>query len=189
MNEITLSRPGGLAQWLGLYRLYMSAFPAAERKPFAMIVKMYRKGVSDIWCISRNGEFAGLAITINSPELILIDYLAVRSRCRGQGIGSAALKALRRTYAGKGVFLEIESTYDDAPNKAERERRKRFYLGCGMEELNVMVWLFGVKMELLGWDCRIDYDAYHAFYRDNYNAWAAEHIQKAEHPRESNTEE
>lgn len=189
MNDLTLVRPRGLARWLRLYRLYLSAFPASERKPFPMIVKMYRKGVTDIWCMERNGEFLGLAITINSDELILIDYLAVSRRCRGQGIGSAALGALRRMYAGKGVFLEIESTYEDAPNREERLRRKQFYLGCGLKELNVMAYLFGVKMELLGWDCRMDYEGYQAFYRDHYSPWAADHISRAVHPKEKETEE
>jgi len=35
-------------------------------------------------------------------------------------------------------------------------------------------------MELMGFDCRLTFDQYHAFYRDNYNQWAADHIQEAE---------
>ena len=96
--------------------------------------------------------------------------------------GSAAeiLQLMRSHYAGKGVFLEIESVYEECDNKAERIRRKHFYEKCGMTSMEEFVWLFGVKMELMGFDCKLSYEQYHAFYRDNYNQWAADHIQKAE---------
>jgi hypothetical protein len=35
-------------------------------------------------------------------------------------------------------------------------------------------------MELMGFDCHLTFEEYHNFYRDNYNQWAADHIQKAE---------
>ena len=49
-----------------------------------------------------------------------------------------------------------------------------------MTPMNVFVELFGVDMELLGFDCQLSFEEYHDFYRDNYNAWAAEHVKKAE---------
>jgi GNAT superfamily N-acetyltransferase len=178
MCHFDLIAPKGFAQWARLYKLYLTAFPAAERKPFSMIVSMWKKGRTDIWCLRRNGCFAGLAITINGPDVILLDYLAVAEKCRSQGMGTAALRALREMYDGKGLFVEIESTREAAPNLPQRLRRKRFYLSCGMAEMHTMAKLFGVNMELLGYDCLLDYDQYKAFYRDNYNHWAAEHIEK-----------
>lgn len=178
METILLKKPSGICTWLKLYRLYLSAFPAAERKPFSMIVRMYRKGKTDIWCVEKGGKFSGLAITINGPDLILLDYFAVAEGCRGQGIGAAALESLMRLYGGKGFFLEIESTLENAPNLPQRQRRKAFYLRCGLEELHTTAKLFGVNMELLGVRCRMDYERYHAFYRDNYNQWAADHVEK-----------
>ena len=182
MNRITLDPPKGLLQWLRLYKLYRTAFPRAERKPFFIILDSWRKDKMDIWCLRREGHFAGLAITINGKQLTLIDYLAVAENCRGTGIGTAALAALREQYLGKDVFLEIESVYENAPNQAERQRRKLFYLNCGLTPMQVMVTLFGVKMELLGFDCRITYDQYLAFYRENLGKWAAEHISSECHP-------
>lgn len=178
METISLKKPAGICVWRKLYKLYLSAFPTAERKPFSMIVGMYRKGTTDIWCIYRQDTFSGLAITINGPDLILLDYFAISECCRGQGIGAAALDALQRLYGDKGFFLEIESTLEDAPNLSQRQRRKAFYLRCGLEELHTTAKLFGVNMELLGVRCRIDYDRYRSFYRDNYNQWAADHIEK-----------
>lgn len=177
-----MERPRGIGGWLRLYRLYRQAFPASERKPFSIMVKMYRRGKTDLWSILRGGRFVGLAITINGKNAILLDYFAVEKSCRGMGIGSAALGLLRRAYVGRGVFLEIESVWEDAPDLEQRRKRKAFYLANGMEPMNVMVRLFGVKMELLGWDCRLDFSGYRAFYRDNYSPWAAERISEEIHP-------
>ena len=53
-----------------------------------------------------------------------------------------------------------------------------------MTPMNVFVELFGVDMELLGFDCKIDYDTYHSFYRDNLGDWVCKHIAPAEYPKE-----
>ena len=180
MDLLTFAAPKGLCQWAEIYMLYRKAFPRAEKKPFSMIVNMYRKGSSDVWRFAREGKFAGLIITINGGKHILLDYLAVDEAQRGTGIGTEILQQMRSHYEGKGVFLEIESVYEDCDNKAQRIRRKHFYEKCGMTSMEVFVWLFGVKMELMGFDTQLSYEEYHAFYRDNYNQWAADHIQKAE---------
>lgn len=172
--------PRGLRQWAEIYKLYQKAFPASEKKPFAMILKMHRKGATDVWRFARDGKFAGLIITINGENHILLDYLAVDEGQRGTGIGSQILQLMRKHYTGKGVFLEIESVYEACDNKEQRLRRKHFYEKSGMTSMEVFVWLFGVKMELMGFDCHLTFEEYHAFYRDNYNQWAADHIQKAE---------
>lgn len=175
-----LRKPRGIIEWLRLYRLYLAAFPASERKPFGIIVKMHRQGKTDVWCVERDGKFAGLATTINGGDLILLDYFAVAKEHRGEGIGSAAMKELQRIYGDRGLFVEIESTREKAPNQAQREKRKQFYRAAGMEELNVTARVFGVNMELLGSRCSLDFAKYRAFYRDHYSAWAAEHIAEGE---------
>lgn len=177
---LKFAAPAGFLQWANIYRLYRRAFPRSERKPFAIIRKMHRKGVSDIWHFTRDGKFAGLIITINGEKHILLDYLAVEEHQRGTGIGTEILQLMRSHYAGKGVFLEIESVYEECDNLPERLRRKHFYEKCGMQSMDVFIWLFGVKMELMGFDCRLRFDEYHAFYRDNYGQWAADHIQQAQ---------
>ena len=168
-----------LYQWIKIYRLYQNAFPASEKKPFSMIISMWRKGKSDVWYCEKDGQFAGLAITINGPDKILLDYLAVAPKRRGHGIGTEILQAMRQLYEGKGLFLEIEIVSESADNFEERKRRKQFYLNNGMSEMNVFVELFGVDMELLGFDCSLTFEEYHDFYRDNYNEWAADHVKKA----------
>ena len=176
MSHIVLVRPKGIADWMKLYRLYLSAFPREERKPFGIIVKMYRQGKSHIWCIRRGEEFLGMATTINGDALILLDYFAIEKTHRGEGIGTAAMLALQEQYQDKGLFVEIESTLEAGPEQLQRLKRKHFYMGVGMEDLHTRANVFGVPMELMGVRCSLVFAGYQAFYRTNYGTWAAEHL-------------
>lgn len=176
MMELQLTRPAGLGHWLRLYRLYLTSFPRPERKPLSVILNMYRRGKTDVWCILEKGMFLGFAATLNGDGLIMLDYFAVEKRHRGRGVGTAALRGILKLYRDQGFFLEIERPTEDAPNRAEREKRKQFYLACGLQPLNVRANVFGISMELLGTNCSLDFPRYHAFYRDNYTPRALAHI-------------
>lgn len=173
-----LEPPKGLKDWWRLYRLYISAFPASERKPFSIIGKMYREGKGQVLCIRERGRFCGMITTILSRDLILVDYFAMEEKSRGRGLGTAALKAYLETCSEVGVFLEIESTRQACPGAEDREKRKRFYIRCGLEPMEVFAEVFGVPMELMGRNCKLDFDGYCRFYRDRYSPWAAEHIRR-----------
>ena len=181
-NDFFAKKVSSLPEWLRIYRLYRAAFPSSERKPFSIILSMHRKGKTDVWCFCSGGRFAGFASTINDRDLILLDYLAVKKDVRGRGVGSCILRALKEHYAGRGLFVEIESPFEDGPDRNERIRRKHFYLSNGMQPVRVMAGVFGVQMELLCWRCSVDFPRYHAFYRDNYSPWAADHILEEEYP-------
>lgn len=186
MQELTfrLNRAISPLQWLRIRQLYRTSFPRNERKPFSRIVAMMRKGVSDIWCFEKNGHFAGFASTIKDDDLILIDYLAVQRKLRDAGIGSQMLQAMKKQDP-RALFVEIESMYEPGEDQPQRMRRKHFYTKNGFLPMNVMADVFGVKMELLCWNGKLDFNRYHAFYRDNYSQWAADHILEAEHPEGS----
>lgn len=162
----------------GLFLLYRAAFPRQERKPFSVIVKMARTGRVDLWTIREAGRFAGFAATVNGSELVLLDYFAVRKAMRGRGLGSAVLKKLMAQYRDRGFFVEIESTFEEAENRTQRWKRKEFYVNCGMEPMGTEADVFGVRMELLGVRCHLDFEGYRSFYRDDYSPWAAEHIRE-----------
>jgi len=140
---------------------------------------MHKEGRTDVWLAERNGRFAGLAATINGDDTVLLDYLAVHEKLRDQGVGSAFLQALLSQYEGRGLFVEIEATDRDDPT-GEKLRRKQFYVRNGLEDMHVVAILFGVRMELLGRGCDLDFDGYRDFYRTYYNAWAAEHVVRPE---------
>ena len=184
MSNIILAPPEKLSHWLQLYVLYRRSFPRAERKPFLTILKKYQAGMTDIWCILEKQHFLGFAATMNSPDLVMLDYLAVLKKHRSHGIGSVALKNLMQRYADRAFLLEIESPYEPGHDQLLRQKRKRFYVNCGMEPLQIMAEVFGVKMELLGKNCCIDFQQYQNFYRDFYKPWAAKHILPADYPEQ-----
>ena len=176
---LTLRAPSTPLDWLRIRLLYHRAFPRYERKPFKIIRKMRREGRTDLWLAEQDGHFAGLAATINAPDVILLDYLAVHEKRRSQGVGSAMLQALLEKYAGRGLFVEIEAADRDDPD-GSKARRKAFYLRNGLSDMHVVAILFGVRMELLGRSCEMDFNGYRAFYHDHYNPWAAEHVVRPE---------
>ena len=184
MEMITLVPPTGLSQWLKLYVLYRHSFPRAERKPFLTILKKYYQRNTDIWCICREDRFMGFAATMNSPDLIMLDYLVIAGQYRGQGIGTAAMLQILEKYAETPFLLEIESPYEPGPDQPLRQKRKQFYVNCGLIPLHIMAEVFGVKMELLGKNCRISFDQYRNFYRDFYKPWAAQHILPTDYPKQ-----
>ena len=164
--------------WKQIKKLYMTAFPKCERKPLAIIWYKQCKKTADVWMLEDEGEFIGLAITMNGSDLVLLDYFAIDDSKRGKGYGSKVLKLFQERYADYRFFLEIERTDVEADNIEERKRRKAFYLQNGMTELNVHAVLFGVKMELLGYQCEVSFEEYRNFYISNYGNLAKKNVVK-----------
>lgn len=160
--------------------LYLAAFPRSERKPFGTILRMAREGRADLWTIRQEGRFAGFAATVNSPDLVLLDYFAVRKSLRGRGVGTEALRLLDQAYGNRGFFVEIESTFGEAENLAQRQKRKQFYVNGGLQPMGTEAMVFRVRMELLGVRCHLDFQKYRDFYRDHYSSWAAQHIREVD---------
>ena len=177
--NLTLRAPRTPLDWARIRLLYRRAFPRYERKPFKIIRRMNKEGRTDVWLAEKDGRFAGLAATINGSETILLDYLAVHDKLRDQGVGSAFLQALLAKYEGRGLFVEIEAADRDDPT-GEKQRRKQFYLRNGLADMHVVAILFGVRMELLGRGCDLNFDSYRDFYHTHYNPWAAEHVVRPE---------
>lgn len=177
-----LKKPDGWKTWLRLYRLYVTAFPRSERKPFAVIARLHRSGKNDLWCLERDGKFLGFAFMVNGSGTVLLDYFAVEKHFRGKGIGGEALEKLKDIYSEQGFFAEIENVYEPGEDQLRRQKRKRFYLNCGMIPMQVMADVFGVKMELLGWNCCLNFEEYHQFYHDHLSAWAADHVKEEPYP-------
>ena len=169
-------------QWQ-LFRLYHDSFPRYERKPFRIILSMWKKGKTDIWVITEKKKIIGFASTINGDRLILLDYLAILPKERGRGYGCRMLSAFREQYQEKGFFVEIESVYEKSSECADHIRRKRFYERNGLKEMRVLASVFDVPMELMGWNCQLDFQEYRLFYKENYSAFAAEHIHELSYPK------
>lgn len=162
--------------WKKIKKLYKTAFPRYERKPIFIIKHTYKKGSTDVWIIEENSDFLGFMITLNTEELILLDYFAVVPEMRGKGVGTEALKILQEKYSNKKLFLETESVYTEAPNIEERKKRKRFYLNNGMTETGIIVSLFGTDMEVLSFGCELSFEEYSLIYSSNYGISALRNV-------------
>lgn len=163
-------------EWYRLKQLYKEAFPIYERKPLWIVKKKHRNGEADIWIIEHDDKFAGLAITVNELDMVLLDYFAISNDKRSSGLGSKALHLLQEKYRDKRFFLEIECEDENADNAKERVRRKQFYLRNGMTELGVRANVYTVDMELLGYNCDITFQDYEKLYRASYGSLAAGNI-------------
>ena len=58
------------------------------------------------------------------------------------------------------------------------ENEKEFYVNCDMVPMGTEADVFGVRMELLGIRCHLDFEGYRNFYRESLSPWAAEHIRE-----------
>ena len=170
------------AEWQALRKLYKKAFPKFEQKPLWLVWLVQQRRKADVWIAEKEGEFAGFAITMNGKDLVLLDYLAVTENLRGTGVGTRILKGLQKHYQGRRLFLEIENVYEEADNRADRLRRKHFYLKNRMQEMKIMVNAFGAELELLTFDCQVSYEEYYELYCSCYGKWAASNIVRLPYP-------
>lgn len=167
------------AQFKNIENLYLSAFPAPERKPFSLLLQKSEEGIVELLSIeSSNGSFLGLAITVQYKDLVLLDYFAIASAMRGQNIGSQALHLLKERYAQKRFLLEIEDPEEASENQAERIRRKHFYLKNQMVVMPYYVELFGIKMQVLTSGSPVSYEEYHAIYESSFSADISRNVRK-----------
>lgn len=147
-------------------KLYMSAFPKVERKPFQLILQKQKEGTMELLSIEEDHKFLGLAIFAHDKDIALLDYFAISEEIRGQGIGSRAIKALQKIYNGKRFVLEIETTKKPCNDHELREKRKEFYLRNGLHTMNFDVNLFGVEMEILSNAAHLTYEEYLDVYKN-----------------------
>lgn len=169
-------------EWIKLRKLYKASFPKYEQKPLWLVWYVMHCHKADVWIAEREGEFAGIAITMNGADLILLDYLAVSEHMRGTGVGTQILKKLQKHYQGRRLFLEIENVYEETDNREERLRRKHFYLKNHMQEIKIMVNAFGAELELLTYDCQVSFEEYYELYCSCYGKWAASNIVRLPYP-------
>ncbi len=149
--KITLKRTDLLsADFSRIRKLYNTAFPADERAPMWLLaVKAYRKGV-DFWSLYRDGKWFGMAYVLNEDDLSYLFYFAVSENERGKGLGSAALRSLKKHYKGRRLFLALEQLDADADNYTERLKRRKFYQRNGLGSINCTIRECKVVYDVMG---------------------------------------
>jgi GNAT superfamily N-acetyltransferase len=115
--------------WPEALRLYREAFP--EGKPDPVVTGMFDKRMSLLHTESRDGALLAMAISgiVQQGSVLLIDYVAVRSDVRGQGIGVQFVNDIKQWAIEarlRALIIEVES--DPTP---DNEARIRFWQRCG----------------------------------------------------------
>lgn len=146
-------------------RLYRSAFPLGERKPFSFLLRKHRRGEGEIFAIEGDdGVFLGLANTLFYKDMVMLDYFATAPEQRNGGIGTQVLHMLMERYAGRRFFGEIEVTDKPHPELELRKRRRGFYLRNGVVPAGFTVKTMSCEFEVLIAGKPISFKEYKEFY-------------------------
>lgn len=142
--------------WDAYQQIYTASFPESERKSFSFMTEGEKADAYDLLVIETDTHpVAGMVITVHSGAYCMLDYFAVSTECRGQGIGHAVLPLIRtfctEKYPEAHFFLEIEVPVEDCDNPEQRKKRKAFYLSAGLVETSVRAFIYGSDMELLAY--------------------------------------
>lgn len=139
-------------QITSIYNKYMTLdFPQDELKPLSHILSMVEDGTCTFYALREDKEVLSyFSVCINGKGL-LVDYLAVNEKYRGQGIGTKTLDFLKSISQNKYIIIECENEEKaaDVEDKKTRLRRIAFYERAGFRRSGVSSTLFGVDYIIL----------------------------------------
>lgn len=139
--------------------LYLAAFPKEERLPWWLL---------RFWGVCRRGNltayydgkiFCGFTFTVTEADAFYVMFLAVDSKVREQGYGSAILEYLKQANPGKTIFLAVEPLGEAAPNNDQRIKRMAFYKKNGFSDTGFNIREVGGVFRMLSSTEKIDADA------------------------------
>ena len=139
-------------QITSIYNEYMTLdFPRDELKPLSHILSMVEDGTCTFYALRRDKEVLSyFSVCVNGNGL-LVDYLAVNEKYRGQGIGTKTLEFLKGVAQNRYIIIECENEEKatDSEDKKIRLRRIAFYERAGFKRSGVSSTLFGVDYIIL----------------------------------------
>ena len=95
-------------------KLYNTAFPPAERIPFAILYRKAKGSNVTFFAVTQGDEFKGLVYTVWFNDIVFIFYLAVSPDARGNGIGSKILSLVKDKFPNCRLVLNIEALDENA---------------------------------------------------------------------------
>ncbi len=133
-------------------RLYELSFPEAERIEWERLC-----GQIDTFPLDAtawrdpSGALCAITIVLPQPDVNWFWYFAVEPGMRGNGLGTRILHAVMQQYlGGKPLILDMEHPgQPDAPNTAERRRRRDFYARNGWRDTDVCANYWGITYTVM----------------------------------------
>lgn len=139
-------------QIISIYNEYMVLdFPQDELKPLAHILSMVEDGTCTFYALRKDKEVLSYFSLCVNGQGVLVDYLAVNEKYRGQGIGTKTLEFLKSLALNKYIIIECEDEEKavDEADKKTRLRRVAFYERAAFKKSGVSSNLFGVDYIIL----------------------------------------
>lgn len=125
------------------------AFPPLERMSFDEIFDFASNTDTDVLGIYEDEKPVGFAVLLKNAECGYVYFVAIDSRARSKGYGSAAMHELMEAYPELQLVLDFETIDEAAENYAQRVRRKNFYLKNGFHETGHYTMLGNERFEVV----------------------------------------
>lgn len=159
--RVTLRKiPQNAPEKTALDRINEEAFPEWERVSLDDLYSSGSDGNFDLLCIEYAGQVAGFFAVRRFEQLRYLAFFAIDKSLRANGIGSAALQALRAYYPESQIVTELEAPLPDAPHGDIRCRRKRFYLRSGFSETGWFTYYANTEFEVVCSEPDFDFEAF-----------------------------
>lgn len=129
-------------------------FPPSELKPLKILKNAAAKGIYKCFGYFENDEIKGYLFLENlkDKEDYLVDYLAVVSDYRNNGIGAQMLNLLRSILPdAESILVEVEDP-DFAESEEEeslQKRRYNFYMRNGFHDTGLRAKCYGVPFRII----------------------------------------
>ena len=138
-----------------IYRKHIvKDFPREERSSLNNFKKRIINKNEELYIFSENGEEKAYTIIANlNNNFILISFLAVFEKYRGEGIGTKLLEEIKERFKDKkGIILEVESPEDAILEKDKiiRGKRIKFYEKSNYQTLkNTKIILGNISFNIM----------------------------------------
>lgn len=117
-----------------LVLINQEAFPPSERASIDGLFDSNDGGNLDMIGIYAGEELAGFFAVRKFRSIRYLAYFAVSAHRRSGGIGSKALRLLKKYYSEHQMVIEFEAPDESTENNPIRLRRRDFYLRNGFQE-------------------------------------------------------
>ena len=138
-------------QWPEIKKIYLEAFPKAERKPYLSLRHSVKKGKALLMTASENNQLLGFTVLIPYQDMVMVDYLAVSSRIRSRGTGSYIMEQVCKHFSDKKIILLIERLDDAADNSSQKN---------GFSSSDLFITGTSGEMEILNYGGRVSQEEY-----------------------------
>jgi len=131
-------RAASSAQRAAFFAIYHEALPASERKADADILTQAGRANGVLELAELDGVAVGFLILYRAQAypIALLEYLGVAAAARSGGLGARLFAHIAALCVDRTLLIEVETDREpEAPDIAQRIRRKRFYARQGCRQI------------------------------------------------------